>query len=106
LRDAGVLIAGSGGVVHNLELYSGAAAAPPLGWAVCAEQRPAELPETGVRESLVDRMQPGNDVGRGIPAPEHHLPLLCVPGASSGMAQVLAHGIEGGSIPLLTLRIY
>jgi len=105
LRAADVLIAGSGGAVHNLELHARAEDAQPLGWAVRAEQQLVELLEAGAHESLIEFRRLGADVQRGIPTPEHYLPLLYVLGAAPGKARILARGIEGGSISLLTLRI-
>ena len=105
LRAAGVLIVGSGGVVHDLASFSLAEEPRTPAWAERAEQQLAELLEAGEVESLVDYNGLGTDVQRGIPTPDHYLPLLYVLGAAPGRASIITRGLEGGSVSLLSLRL-
>jgi len=77
LRDAGVLIVGSGNIVHNLREFSFRDPSP-LDWAVRADARVRSLIEAGDYAALTDAVALGPDVLRGIAGPEHWLPLLYV----------------------------
>lgn len=108
LRDEGVLILGSGNVVHNLHAYAwGRHPAQPFDW--------AERFETAVRnlilqrdfQPLVDYASLGPDAELAIPTPEHYLPLLYVLGASADDDAVSfpAEGVDGGSISMLSVQL-
>jgi 4,5-DOPA dioxygenase extradiol len=104
LREQGVLIAGSGGLVHNLARFVGGNP-PPQDWALRAEQRLEALLQDGAVAELVDYTRLGEDIVTGIPTPDHYLPLLYVLGAAgAGTSRILCRGIEGGSISLLSVR--
>jgi 4,5-DOPA dioxygenase extradiol len=77
LRDQGVLILGSGNIVHSLREFSFRDPAP-LDWAVRADARVRALIEAGDDAALTDWNALGPDVIRGIAGPEHWLPLLYV----------------------------
>jgi 4,5-DOPA dioxygenase extradiol len=81
LREEGVLIAGSGDVVHNLRAAN-SAAAEPYDWAERFGSLVRQSLEAGPREALVDYPALGEDATLSIPTPEHYLPLLYVLGAS------------------------
>jgi 4,5-DOPA dioxygenase extradiol len=108
LRDAGVLILGSGNIVHNLPAYAwGDDSAPPHDWALRFESRARELLAHGEFAPLVDYESMGRDALLSAPTPEHYLPLLYV------IAQRQPHepvsfpvqGFDGGSISMLCVRI-
>ena len=80
LRDDGVLILGSGNVVHNLRLWNWRDPAP-ADWAVRANALLRERIEAGDVAALADWRQLGGDVALGVPTPEHYLPLLYALGA-------------------------
>jgi 4,5-DOPA dioxygenase extradiol len=101
LRRQGILIAGSGGLVHDLGRYQ-PGDPPPQDWALRAERQLEQRLLDGSVAELVDYHRLGADVRSGIPTPEHYLPLLYVLGASSGPARMLCRGIEGGSISMLS----
>jgi len=77
LRDDGVLILGSGNIVHNLREFS-FRDPKPLDWAVRADAHVRGLIEAGNYAALADWPNLGADVLRGIAGPEHYLPLLYV----------------------------
>jgi 4,5-DOPA dioxygenase extradiol len=108
LREEGVLIAGSGNLVHNLMAYRGdSAAAPPFDWAVRFDAWAREAIEAKHFEELVKFPQLGRDAALSNPTPEHYLPLLYVAGAS-GADESLAfpvEGIVGSSVSMLTVQI-
>jgi 4,5-DOPA dioxygenase extradiol len=80
LRDEGVLILGSGNIVHNLRLWNFRNPAP-ADWAVRANDLLRERIAAGDTTALADWRTLGPDVALGIPTPEHYLPLLYALGA-------------------------
>lgn len=75
LREEGVLILGSGNIVHNLGLFRFHDTAPS-DWAVRAAAILRTRIESGDIAALTDWRGLGADVALGIPTPEHYLPLL------------------------------
>jgi 4,5-DOPA dioxygenase extradiol len=80
LRDEGVLILGSGNIVHNLRLINFRDPAP-ADWAARANALLRERIEAGDVDALANWRTLGADVALGIPTPEHYLPLLYALGA-------------------------
>lgn len=77
LRDEGVLILGSGNMVHNLRLFRFHDPVP-ADWAARADAVIRARIESGDHAALVDWRALGADVALGVPTPEHYLPLLYV----------------------------
>jgi 4,5-DOPA dioxygenase extradiol len=109
LREEGILIVGSGNVVHNLHTYTwGRRAVEPYEWALCFERRVRELLLSGETAPLVDyENKLGKEVLLAAPTPDHYLPLLYVIGSRSASEPVAfpVEGVEGGSISMLTVQI-
>lgn len=108
LRDEGILIAGSGNIVHNLHTYAwGRHPVEPFDWAVRFETRARELMSAGDHAPLVDYESLGRDAMLSAPTPDHYLPLLYVLGAAHEREQVTypVEGIDGGSVSMLSVRI-
>jgi 4,5-DOPA dioxygenase extradiol len=107
LREQGVLIVGSGDVVHNLEAYAwGRHPAEPYDWALRFESAVREQLLAGDHASVTDYTGLGDDALLAVPTPEHYLPLLYVLGASAPEESVTfpTEGIDGGSISMLAVR--
>lgn len=108
LRQEGVLILGSGNIVHNLYAYA-REGADPLPWAASFESATRELMRAGDYARLIDYQKLGRDAMLSIPTPEHYLPLLYVlgAGAESGEEQIAfpIEGIDGGSVSMLAVQI-
>ena len=108
LRDDGVLILGSGNLIHNLHVYAwGREAVEPYDWAVRFEQRVRDLLVSGDHQSLVNYKTLGPDAMLAIPTPEHVLPLLYVLGTCQPHERVTfpVEGIDGGSISMLAVQV-
>ncbi|MBD2783973.1 4,5-DOPA dioxygenase extradiol [Xenorhabdus sp. DI] len=105
LRDEGVLIIGSGNIVHNLPAEKLGAELFP--WACSFEQF--------VRESLTSRENPHplfkaldrEDGQLSNPTPEHFLPLLYVIGTWNKEEPISTpvEGIEDGSLSMLSIQV-
>ena len=108
LRDEGVLVAGSGNLVHNLHAYAwGRNEVEPLDWALRFEARTRELLRTHTHEPLIDYESLGPDAMLAAPTPDHYLPLLYVIASQTAGERVSfpVSGFDGGSISMLTIRI-
>jgi 4,5-DOPA dioxygenase extradiol len=107
LREQGVLILGSGDVVHNLEAYAwGGHPAQPYDWALRFENTVRGRLLEGDHMSVVDYTAFGSDALLSVPTPEHYLPLLYVLGASlpGELVTFPTDGIDGGSVSMLAVR--
>ena len=106
LREEGVLIVGSGNIVHNLRLLQWNAAAP-YPWAEQFDQLAAEFIISGEHDRLVAYPALGEAARLSIPTNEHYLPLLYIlalqqPGEA---VSFFAEGLPLGSISMRSLRI-
>ncbi|MBD2814700.1 4,5-DOPA dioxygenase extradiol [Xenorhabdus sp. Flor] len=105
LRDEGVMIIGSGNVVHNLPAEQ--VGAEPYSWALSFEQF--------VRENLTSFEEPHpllqalerEDGKLSHPTPEHLWPLLYVMGTWDKKEPISTpiEGIEDGSLSMLTIQL-
>jgi 4,5-DOPA dioxygenase extradiol len=108
LRDEGVLIAGSGNLVHNLHTYAwGRHPLDPYDWAVRFENAAKQMIAAGDLEQLINCENLGKDAELSIPTPDHYLPLLYVLGAgqNNGKIHFPVEGFDGGSISMLAVQI-
>ncbi|MBC5810856.1 MAG: 4,5-DOPA dioxygenase extradiol [Candidatus Eremiobacteraeota bacterium] len=108
LRDEGVLLAGSGNLVHNLHTFAwGAHPVEPFDWAVRFEAQARRCLESGDQEPLVDYESLGRDALLSAPTPDHYLPLLYVIGARrpDDVVSFPVEGVDGGSISMLSVRV-
>jgi 4,5-DOPA dioxygenase extradiol len=106
LRDEGVLIVGSGNIVHNLHAYAwGRHPAEPFDWAVRFDARVRELLLAHEDAPLVDYESLGRDALLSAPTPDHYLPLLYVMGVRrpDDMVTFPIEGMDGGSISMLSV---
>lgn len=108
LRDEGILILGSGNLVHNLHTYAwGRHPAEPYDWAVRFEARARALMQMGDHDPLIDYEALGRDAQLCIPTPEHYLPLLYVLGTGRPGDAITfpVEGVDGGSISMLAVKV-
>lgn len=108
LRDEGVLIIGSGNLVHNLHAYSwGNRAQGAYDWAARFERQARALLSTHDFAPLVDYESLGRDAMLAAPTPEHFLPLTYVLAQYRDGDRVSfpVEGFDGGSISMLSVAI-
>jgi 4,5-DOPA dioxygenase extradiol len=106
LRQKGVLVLGSGNIVHNLPMRK-ASGADPLDWAVGFYSQAKRLIEKGDHKSLIEYQRLGHAARLSIPTNEHYLPLLYAlalkkPGES---IEFFNEEIVSGSVSMMGLRI-
>jgi 4,5-DOPA dioxygenase extradiol len=107
LREEGILLLGSGDVVHNLHAYAwGRHRQEPYDWALRFERQVREALTAGDHATLVGYERLGPDALLAVPTPEHFLPLLYVLGASTGAEPVTfpVEGMDGGSVSMLAAQ--
>jgi 4,5-DOPA dioxygenase extradiol len=108
LRDEGVLIIGSGNLIHNLHTYAwGKHEVGPFDWAVRFERLARELLLKGDNAPLVQYELLGRDALLAAPTPDHYLPLLYVIALRRDGEAVSfpVEGFDGGSISMLTVQV-
>ena len=108
LREEGVLVIGSGNIVHNLHAYAwGQRETAPFDWAVRFEKHVQELLAKGDDAQVVDYGSFGRDATLSVPTPEHYLPLLYLLGLRKEREQVSfpVQGVDGGSVSMLAVQI-
>jgi len=108
LRDEGVLVMGSGNIIHNLHAYAwGRHGVEPFDWALRFEKQARELLLNADDASLVAYDTLGRDATLSVPTPEHYLPLLYVIALRREGEQVSfpVEGVDGGSVSMLTIQI-
>ena len=108
LRDEGVLILGSGNLVHNLHAYAWGRHAPdPYDWAVRFKAEAKAMMVAADYRPLLEYENLGPDARLSVPTPEHYLPLLYVLGTrQEGESTTFPiEGVDGGSISMLAVRV-
>ncbi len=76
LRSQGILVIGSGNMVHNLRVMTWQETA--YDWAAAFDARLAALINAGDHPSLIDYPNLGEHAALAIPTSEHYLPLLYI----------------------------
>ncbi len=107
LRDEGVLVVGSGNVVHNLGMMRREDGAGPWPWATRFNSEVRSRLIANDHASLTDMSALGEDGAKSIPTPEHYLPLLYVIALKrpDDRLAFLTDGIDLGSISMMSVSI-
>lgn len=80
LRDKGVLIIGSGNIVHNLRMAKFEENPVPYDWAIEFDEKVKSLIDAGAHPDLINYKDLGTAAQLSVPTPEHYLPLLYILG--------------------------
>ena len=108
LREEGILIVGSGNLVHNMHTYAwGAHDLEAYDWARIFEERARQLLSAAEHAPLINYEKLGREAMLSVPTPDHYLPLLYVIGAQISNDEVSypVQGVEGGSISMLSVQV-
>ena len=106
LRTKGVLIVASGNMVHNLRLLDWEATAG-ADWALAANEKIKMLIAQGDNRALTHYQTLGPEVQRGIPTPEHYLPMLYALALREEKSKVALFNdaMDLGSLSMTSFRI-
>lgn len=102
LRDQGILIVGSGNIVHNLRKIVWEEKAPAFDWAVEFDEWVKAKLVARDHQALISRYLE-TEAGRfSVPTPDHYYPLLTVLGATYADENVTFEfeGMQNGSISM------
>jgi 4,5-DOPA dioxygenase extradiol len=106
LRDQGVLILGSGNIVHNLALASFRHPEGAFDWATRFDEDVKRYLRDGDDQALLD-YERHPDGRLSVPTPDHYLPMLYVAGLrrSDDTLNVLVDGVTFGCLAMTAFRI-
>ncbi|MDD4374513.1 MAG: 4,5-DOPA dioxygenase extradiol [Bacteroidales bacterium] len=109
LREKGVLIIGSGNIVHNLRMVSWQRLNDTFGydWAVEANDQMKKFILNGDHKQLINFRSQGKAFDLAIPTPEHYLPLLYSLGLQDKNDEISIFNDKavGGSLTMTSVRI-
>lgn len=107
LRRQGVLIIGSGNIVHNLGRIDWDTDAAPFAWAVEIDEQFKQCLATGNHAALLDYQSLGANARLAVPTLDHYLPLIYAIGLQEpGEPLVFTHeGIQNGSIAMRCFQV-
>lgn len=109
LRQSGVLIIGSGNLVHNLGRVDWRQLQTKFGfdWAIQANECIKELIMSGNHQALIDFTSQGGAFRLAIPTVEHFLPLLYILAMkeSDDVLTIFNDVLVGGSLSMTSIRL-
>ena len=110
LRKKGVLIIGSGNMVHNLRMVAWDRLNDPeyaYDWAIQMNNKFKELIQAGNHKPLINYSSLGKEAMLAIPTPEHYLPLMYTLGLKSSKDDVSFFNDKavGGSLTMTSVKI-
>jgi 4,5-DOPA dioxygenase extradiol len=110
LRKKGVLIIGSGNMVHNLGMVSWEKIDEPgygFDWAIEANEKMKKFILSNDHKSLIDYKQQGRAFNLAIPTPDHFLPLLysLALKEDNEKIEVFNDKAVGGSLTMTSIKI-
>jgi 4,5-DOPA dioxygenase extradiol len=108
LRDEGVLIVGTGNIVHNLPAMNwGERHCAPYDWSQRFNDHIKQAIVDDAPERAVNFASQGQDAAKSVPTPDHYWPLLYVLGARlpGDVAAFAPDHIEHGSLSMTSVTL-
>lgn len=107
LRRKGVLIIGSGNMVHNLRIMNWKKPNEGFDWAIEANEKLKKSILDRDHQSLINYKSKGKEMELSVPTPEHYLPLLYILALQEAREEVSLFNDKTimGSISMTSLRI-
>ena len=104
LRERGILIIGSGNVVHNLGRIDTSRRDAGFDWAVRFDEAAREIMTTRPADILTLQQHP--DFEHAVPTPDHFIPLIYLAGLAGGSAaKILVDGYALGSLSMTSYTL-
>jgi 4,5-DOPA dioxygenase extradiol len=107
LRNKGVLIIGSGNMVHNLRIIDWKKPDTGFDWAIETDAKMRQWIADGNHQALIDYKKAGRAFEQSIPTPEHYLPLLYTLGLQGKNEEISFFNTKTimGSISMTSVKI-
>ena len=110
LRKKGILIIGSGNMVHNLRMVAWDKLSDPgyaYDWAIKMNHKFKDLIESGNHQPLINYSSLGKEAMLAIPTPEHYLPLMYTLGLKSDKDNISFFNdtAVGGSLTMTSVKL-
>ncbi len=107
LRKKGVLIIGSGNIVHNLRIIDWKKPDTGYDWAVETDAKMRQWITEGNHQALIDYKKAGMAFEQSVPTPEHYLPLLYTLGLQGKNEEISFFNTKTimGSISMTSVKI-
>lgn len=108
LRRKGVLIIGSGNMVHNLRIMDWKKPNEGFDWAIEANEKIRQAILDKDHQSLINYQTQGKEIQLSVPTPEHYLPLLYILALQEAGEEVSLFNDKTimGSISMTSLKIH
>jgi 4,5-DOPA dioxygenase extradiol len=104
LRDRGVLVLGSGNVVHNLRMIDWGRPEHGFDWAHAFDDDARALMESSPEQ--LARLQDHAAFTRAVPTPDHFIPLLYLAGLASAAGRPARALLDGYAMGSLSMTAY
>ncbi|MDO5616571.1 MAG: 4,5-DOPA dioxygenase extradiol [Cruoricaptor ignavus] len=110
LRDKGILIVGSGNIVHNLRMIDWKnvnTVGAGWDWAIEAREKTNQWLLDGDFQNLLDYKNKGQALQNAIPTPDHFIPLIYSLGLKEKSEELILFNdaLIGGSLSMTSVRI-
>ena len=107
LREKGVLIIGSGNIVHNLGLIDHDIDAKPFEWAVKFDEIVKQRLVSGNHKELINYPELGKGAPFAIPTQDHYLPMIYALGLQrkGDTLKFIHEGFQHGSVSMRAFQI-
>ncbi len=106
-REKGILIIGSGDIVHNLGIMNYEINSTPFDWATEFDDYVSESIKNRTHDKLISYESLGKTAKLAVPTKEHYLPLLYIAGLQEQSDEVkfIYKGIQHKSISMTSIQI-
>ena len=110
LREKGILIIGSGNIIHNLRLIDWRninTVGAGWDWAIEAREKTNNWLLDGNFKNIIDYQNQGISLQYSVPTPDHYLPLIYILGLKTSSEELSLFNDEliGGSLSMTSVRI-
>ena len=107
LREKGILIIGSGNIVHNLGLIDFNIDAKPFDWAVKVDTKIKEALLSSNHDQLINYLDLGKEAHYAVPTQDHYLPMLYAIGLQKkgDTLKFIHEGFQNGSVSMRAFQI-